>query len=51
MRPTSSFLLQQPIAAFPSAPATVMLCDNDQIHHAHAVRDFIAAHPGAHLWC
>lgn len=43
-------LLQQVIAAFPHAPAIVVLCDNDQIHHAHAITEFVAAHPGVHLW-
>ncbi|MFH8411189.1 IS630 family transposase [Streptomyces sp. NPDC018019] len=43
-------LLQQLLAAFPDAPATAVLLDNDQIHHARAVRDFVAAHPGLHLW-
>nr|WP_272918686.1 IS630 family transposase [Streptomyces sp. HUCO-GS316] len=43
-------LLQQVATAFPTAPATVIICDNDQIHHARTVREFIAAHPGMHLW-
>jgi transposase len=43
-------LLGQVVAAFPAAPAIVVICDNDQIHHARAVRDFVAAHPGVHLW-
>jgi transposase len=43
-------LLQQPAAAFPRAPAIVVLCDNDQIHHARTVRDYVAPHPGLHLW-
>ncbi|MFD7814137.1 IS630 family transposase [Streptomyces sp. NPDC059785] len=43
-------LLQQLVAAFPAAPAVVVLCDNDSIHHARSVRDFVAARPGLHLW-
>ncbi|WP_146087547.1 IS630 family transposase [Thermomonospora echinospora] len=43
-------LLQQVMAAFPAAPAVVVICDNDSIHHARAVREFVAAHPGVHLW-
>ncbi|WUO18457.1 transposase [Streptomyces sp. NBC_00287] len=43
-------LFKQPVAAFPYAPATVVICDNDQIHHARAVRDFITAQPGMRLW-
>jgi transposase len=43
-------LLEQVVAAFPAAPAIVVLCGNDSIHHAHVVRDFVAAHPGVHLW-
>lgn len=41
---------QQLLAAYPDAPALAIVCDNDQIHHARAVRDFIADHPGVHLW-
>lgn len=37
-------------AAFPTAAAVVVICGNDQIHHARIVRDFAAAHPGLHLW-
>ncbi|WP_317617849.1 IS630 family transposase [Streptomyces sp. SDr-06] len=43
-------LLQQLLAAYPDAPAIAVICDNDQIHHARTVRDFLAAHPGTHLW-
>ncbi len=43
-------LLQQLLAAYPDTPALAIVCDNDQIHHARAVRDFIADHPGVHLW-
>src|SRR5512135_2044242 len=31
-------------------PAIVVIGDNDSIHHARTVRDFVAAHPGLHLW-
>jgi hypothetical protein len=43
-------LLEQVVAAFPAAPAIVVIVDNDSIHHARAVRDFVAAHPGVHVW-
>ncbi|WP_196941533.1 IS630 family transposase [Streptomyces poonensis] len=43
-------LLQQLAAASPAAPAVVVLCDNDSIHHARAVREFVAGQPGLHLW-
>lgn len=43
-------LLGQITGAFPHAPAIVVICDNDSIHHARTVRDFVAAHPGLHLW-
>jgi transposase len=43
-------LLQQLLAAYPNAPAIAIICDNDQIHPAHTVRDFIADHPRVHLW-
>nr|WP_067484304.1 transposase [Actinomadura hibisca] len=26
------------------------ICDNDSIHHARAVRDFVVGQPGLHLW-
>jgi hypothetical protein len=43
-------LLEQVVAAFPAAPAIVVVCDNDSIHHARLVRQFVADHPGLHLW-
>ncbi|MEU4202966.1 IS630 family transposase [Streptomyces sp. NPDC026294] len=43
-------LLQQLGTVFPAAPAVVVLCDNDSIHHARRVREFVAARPGLHLW-
>ncbi len=43
-------LLGQVVTAFPAAPAIVVICDNDSIHHACAVAEFVAAHPGVHLW-
>jgi transposase len=29
----------------PTAPAIVVICDNDSIHHAHAVTDYLNKHP------
>lgn len=43
-------LLEQLVAAFPAAPPIVVIVDNDSIHHARLVRDFVAAQPGLHLW-
>ncbi|QIK05539.1 hypothetical protein G7Z12_05245 [Streptomyces sp. ID38640] len=43
-------LLRQLVAAFPTAPAVVVLGDNDSIHHARVVRGFVVAQPGLHLW-
>ncbi|WP_435109269.1 IS630 family transposase [Nocardiopsis synnemataformans] len=43
-------LLEQVVAAFPTAPAIVVVCDNDSIHHARLVRQFVAAHRGLHVW-
>jgi hypothetical protein len=37
------------VAALPHAPAIVVICDNDQIHHA-AARDVLAVQPDVHLW-
>ena len=31
--------------AFPVAPAIVVICDNDSIHHAHAVTTYLQKHP------
>ena len=38
-------LLDQVLAAFPSAPAIVMICDNDSIHHARKVSAYLKEHP------
>ena len=43
-------LLEQVVATFPTAPAILVICDNDSIHHARLVRRFVADHPGLHLW-
>jgi transposase len=42
-------LLEQVIAAFPRAPAIVVICDNDSIHHAKTVTALSAAHPRPQL--
>jgi hypothetical protein len=34
-------LLEQVIAAFPADPAIVVICDNDPIHRARAVRVWV----------
>ena len=31
--------------AFPLAPAIVVICDNDSIHHAHSVTAYLEQHP------
>lgn len=31
--------------AFPTAPAIVVIVDNDSIHHAHAVTAYLNKHP------
>lgn len=41
--------LQMLLAACPNAPAVVVLCDNDSIHHAKAVTGWLADHPRLHL--
>ncbi len=43
-------LLEQVVAAFPTAPAIAVACDNDSIHHARLMRQFVAQHRGLHLW-
>jgi DDE superfamily endonuclease/Homeodomain-like domain len=35
--------------AFPLAPAIVVICDNDSIHHAHAVTTYLDKHPRLEL--
>jgi transposase len=37
------------VEAFPRAPAIVVICDNDRIHHAGAVTAFLAEHPRLEL--
>jgi hypothetical protein len=38
-------LLGMLVEAFPRAPAIVVICDNDGIHHARAVTAFLDEHP------
>ncbi|MFI6887398.1 IS630 family transposase [Streptosporangium canum] len=42
-------LLDQVIAAFPTAPAIVVICDNDSIHHARTVTAYLVEHPRLEL--
>jgi transposase len=35
--------------AFPRAPVIVVICDNDSIHHAHAVTAYLKQHPRLEL--
>jgi transposase len=42
-------LLEQIRLAAPAAPAIVVICDNDSIHHAHAVTTYLAEHPSMEL--
>jgi transposase len=42
-------LLGMLIEAFPAAPAIVVICDNDSIHHARAVTAYLAKHPHVEL--
>jgi transposase len=42
-------LLDQVLAAFPSAPAIAVICDNDSIHHARKVTRYLAEHPRLEL--
>jgi hypothetical protein len=42
-------LLDQVLAAFPSAPAITVICDNDSIHHARKVTSYLAGHPRLEL--
>ncbi|GAB3002160.1 hypothetical protein GCM10023080_079780 [Streptomyces pseudoechinosporeus] len=37
------------LTACPTAPAVAVICDNDSIHHAKAVTDWLADHPRLHL--
>jgi hypothetical protein len=38
-------LLEQVLQAFPQAPAIVVICDNDSIHHARKVTAYLGKHP------
>jgi len=38
-------LLGKLAEAFPRAPAIVVICDNDSIHHARAVTAYLEEHP------
>ena len=42
-------LLDQVLRAFPLAPAIVVICDNDSIHHARKVTAYLVAHPRLEL--
>ncbi len=42
-------LLDQVLAAFPAAPAIVVICDNDSIHHARKVTRYLDKHPRLEL--
>ncbi len=42
-------LLDQLLLAFPSAPAIVVICDNDSIHHARKVTAYLKRHPRLEL--
>jgi transposase len=42
-------LLDQVLRAFPRAPAIVVICDNDSIHHARTVTAYLDRHPRLEL--
>ena len=42
-------LLDQVLRAFPRAPAIVMICNNDSIHHARKVAAYLEKHPRLEL--
>ena len=42
-------LLDQLLQAFPHAPAIVVICDNDSIHHARKVTAYLDRHPRLEL--
>ena len=42
-------LLDQVLRAFPQAPAIVVICDNDSIHHARKVTAYLEKHPRLEL--
>jgi transposase len=41
--------LDQLLRAFPRAPAIVVICDNNSIHHARAVTHYLEEHPRLEL--
>jgi transposase len=41
--------LDQVLQAFPQAPAIVVICDNDSIHHARTVTAYLDKHPRLEL--
>jgi transposase len=43
-------MLDMLLAAYPTAPAIAVLCDNDAIHHAGRVGQWTADHPRLHLF-
>jgi hypothetical protein len=42
-------LLDQLLAAFPSAPVIAVICGNDSIHHARKVIAYLEKHPRLEL--
>jgi transposase len=42
-------LLDQLLAAFPLAPLVAVICDNDSIHHARKVAEYLKEHPRLEL--
>jgi len=42
-------LLDQVLRAFPRAPAIVVICDNDSIHHARKITAYLEKHPRLEL--
>ncbi|UWP83082.1 IS630 family transposase [Dactylosporangium fulvum] len=42
-------MLQLLLTAYPNAPAVAVICDNDGIHHAAAVRRWVSDHPRLRL--
>ena len=42
-------MLDMLLAAYPTAPAVAVICDNDGIHHAGRVGQWMAGHPRLHL--
>jgi transposase len=50
-RSAASFIamLEMLLAAYPTAPAIAVICDNDNIHHANSVGQWTADHPRLRL--